>query len=69
MYRRRQGSEGKVVTQTRLPKGAKLTVFVHELDADPELDSEDEAAIAAGAAEIRAGRYVSATELRTFLRR
>jgi ribosomal protein L6P/L9E len=60
---------GKVVTRARLPEGAKLTVFVHEPDVDVELDGEDEAAIAAGAAEIRAGRYVSANELRSFLRR
>jgi len=63
--------KGKVVTRAKLPEGAKLTVFVHEPDAGLELklDSEDEAAIAAGAAEIRAGRYVSASELRSFLRR
>lgn len=61
--------KGKVVTRAKLPEGAKLTVFVHEPDADVELDSEDEAAIAAGAAQIRAGRYASANELRAFLRR
>jgi predicted transcriptional regulator len=61
--------KGKVITRAALPEGAKLTVFVHEPDTGVKLDGEDEAAIAAGAAEIRAGRYVSATELRSFLRR
>lgn len=63
--------KGKVVTRAKLPEGAKLTVFVHEPDVDVELklDDEDEAAIAEGAAEIRAGRYVFADELRAFLRR
>jgi hypothetical protein len=44
-------------------------VFVHESDTEIEIDGEDEAAIADGIAEIRAGQYVSANELRTFLRR
>jgi hypothetical protein len=61
--------KGKVVTRARLPEGAKLTVFVHEPDADVELDSEDEAGIIAAVAEIHAGEYVRATELRAFLRR
>lgn len=34
-----------------------------------ELDDEDERAIAESVAEIRAGRYASADELRRFLRR
>ena len=46
---------GKIVTRAKLPEGAKLTLFVHE-PIDVELDDEDEAAIAAGVAEIRAGR-------------
>jgi hypothetical protein len=47
--------KGRVVTRAKLPEGARLTVFVHEPDVDVELklDSEDEAEIAAGAAEIR----------------
>ena len=61
--------EGKVVTRAKLPEGAKLTLFVHEPAAAVELDDEDAAAIVAGAAEIRAGRYVPAAELRAFLRR
>lgn len=61
--------KGKVVTRARLPEGAKRTVFVHESDAATGLDAADEAAIAEGAAEVRAGRYVSVAELRTFLRR
>ena len=63
--------KGRVVTRAKLPEGARLTVFVHEpgVDVELKLDSEDEAEIAAGAAEIRAGRYVSANELRSFLRR
>lgn len=61
--------KGKVVTRAKLPEGAKLTVFVHEPAIDVELDVDDETAIAAGAAEIRAGRYVSANELRKFVRR
>jgi len=60
---------GKVVTRAKLPEGAKLTVFVHGPEAGIDLDSEDATAIAAGAAEIRAGRYSSASELRAFLRR
>jgi hypothetical protein len=59
---------GKVVTRARLPEGARLTLFVHE-PIDVELDDEDEAAIAEGLAEIRAGRFVSANELREYLRR
>ena len=60
---------GKVVTRAKLPEGAKLTVFVHEPDALIELDSTDEAAIARGTAEIRSGKFTTATDLRTFLRR
>ena len=60
--------KGKVVTRAKLPEGARLTVFVHE-PVDVELDAEDEAAIASGAEDIRAGRYTSANDLRTFLRR
>jgi hypothetical protein len=61
--------KGRVVTRAKLPEGARLTVFVHESDTEIEIDGEDEAAIADGIAEIRAGQYVSANELRTFLRR
>ena len=61
--------KGRVVTRAKLPEGAKLTLFVHEPSAAVELDEDDEAAIAAGAAEIRAGQSVSAAELRAFLRR
>jgi hypothetical protein len=61
--------KGKVVTRAKLPEGARLTLFVHERSAVTELGDEDEAAIAAGAAEIRAGRYASSAELRAFLRR
>ena len=61
--------KGRVVTRAKLPEGAKLTVFVHESDSATELDAEDEAAIAEGVAEVRAGSYVSVAELRTFLRR
>ena len=60
---------GKVVTKAKLPEGAKLTVFVHEPDAVIELDSADEAAIARGTEEIRAGKFTTATDLRAFLRR
>lgn len=60
--------KGKVVTRAKLPEGAKLTVFVHE-PVDIVLDNEDEAAVAGGIAEIRAGRYTSAKDLRSFLRR
>jgi hypothetical protein len=60
--------KGKVVTRAKLPEGARLTVFVHE-PSDVELDDNDEAAIASGVAEIRAGRYSSANDVRTFLRR
>jgi hypothetical protein len=59
---------GKVVTRARLPEGAKLTLFVHE-PVDVTFDDEDESAIAEGIAEVRAGRYASANELRRFLRR
>jgi len=59
---------GRVVTRAKLPEGARLTLFVHER-VDVELDDEDEHAIAAGVAEVRAGRYASASELRRFLRR
>lgn len=61
--------KGKVVTRARLPEGARLTVFVHEPDADVELDSEDEVGIIAAVAEVQAGEYVRANELRAFLRR
>jgi hypothetical protein len=61
--------KGRVVTRARLPEGARLTVFVHEPGVATELDGDDEAAIAAGAAEIRAGQYTSAAQLRAFLRR
>lgn len=61
--------KGRVVTRAKLPEGAKLTVFVHEPEARTELDAEDEAAIADGVAEVRAGSYASVTELRAFLRR
>ena len=60
--------KGRVVTRAKLPEGAKLTVIVHE-PVEIALDAEDEAAIASGAQEIRAGRYASANALRTFLRR
>jgi hypothetical protein len=60
--------KGRVVTRAKLPEGAKLTVFVHE-PFDTKLDAEDEAAIANGIAEIRAGRYTSGKKLRRFLRR
>jgi hypothetical protein len=60
--------KGKVVTRAKLPEGAKLTVFVHE-PVDVELDEEDEAAITSGVAEIRGGRYSSANDVRSFLRR
>jgi hypothetical protein len=60
--------KGKVVTRAKLPEGAKLTVFVHE-PVDAELDDDDEAAIASGVTEIRAGRYSSANDVRSFLRR
>ncbi len=60
--------KGKVVTRAKLPEGAKVTIFVHE-PLDVELDDEDGAAIASGVAEIRAGRYSSASDVRTFLRR
>ena len=58
----------KVVTRARLPEGARLTLFVHE-PLNVELDDEDEKAIAEGVAEVRAGRYASADDLRRFLRR
>jgi hypothetical protein len=61
--------KGKVVTKAKLPEGAKLTVFVHEVDDDVELDDDDEAAIGVAMAEIRDGKYVTGTELRAFLRR
>lgn len=60
---------GKVVTRAKLPEGAKLTVFVHEPDAVIELDSKDEAAIARGTEEIRAGNFATAADLRARLRR
>jgi hypothetical protein len=61
--------KGKVVTRAKLPEGARLTVFVHEADADVELDADDEAAIGVAMTEIRAGKYVTGAELRAFLRR
>ena len=59
---------GKIVTRAKLPEGAKVTLFVHE-PVEAELDDQDEAAIVDGLAEIRAGRYASARELRQFLHR
>jgi hypothetical protein len=59
---------GRVVTRARLPEGARLTLFVHE-PVDIELEDDDARAIAEGVAEVRAGRYASASELRRFLRR
>jgi len=59
---------GKVVTRARLPEGARLTLFVHE-PVEVELDDQDRQSIVDGAAEVRAGRYASAGELRRFLRR
>jgi hypothetical protein len=61
--------KGKVVTKAKLPEGAKLTVFVHEADEDVDLDLDDEAVIEAAMREIRAGRHMTGTELRAFLRR
>lgn len=63
--------KGQVVTRAKLPEGAKLTVFVHELtsEVDVELDAEDERVVARNAADIRAGKYLTATDLRSFLRR
>jgi hypothetical protein len=61
--------KGKVVTRGKLPEGARLTVFVHEPEAEVELDAEDEAAIAVAMKELRAGKYVSGAALRAFLRR
>jgi hypothetical protein len=60
---------GKVVTRAKLPEGAKLTVFVHEAEPAIALDAEDERAIARNAADIKAGKYVTATNLRAYLRR
>jgi hypothetical protein len=61
--------KGKVVTRAKLPEGARLTVFVHDADGDVELDTDDEAAIGVAMTEIRAGKYATGAELRTFLRR
>ena len=63
--------KGQVVTRAKLPEGAKLTVIVHEskTESDIELDAEDERIIARNVADIRAGKYVTATALRSFLRR
>lgn len=51
-------------------RGARSKVrkgeVVHEM---VEVDDEDEAAIASAIIEIRAGRYVTAKDLRAFLRR
>lgn len=61
--------DGKVVTRARLPEGAKVTILVHEAEADYELDAEEVAGISRGIEEGRAGRAAPAAKLLAYLRR
>jgi predicted transcriptional regulator len=60
---------GKVVTRAKLREGARLTVLVHDGDESIGFDTDDEAEISRGIAEINAGRFVGADRARSFLRR
>lgn len=67
-------AEGRVVrgaikTRARFPEGARLTLVQHDERPPVALDSEEEAGVLKGIAEIEEGRGIPASRLQRKLRR
>ena len=61
--------KGSVVTRAKLPEGARVTVVAHDERRPIRLTAAEEDEVAAGIAEVEAGRKVPAARLRDRLRR
>jgi hypothetical protein len=61
--------KGSVVTRAKLPEGARVTVVAHDERRPIRLTAGEEDDVAAGLAEIDAGRRVPAARVRERLRR
>ncbi len=60
---------GAIVTRTKFREGARLTLVAHDERKPITLSLDDEAAILAGIAEIKAGRGIPVARVRAKLRR
>ena len=61
--------KGKIVTRTKFPEGAELTVVMREKVPSIDLTRDEEEAMLRGIAAIRAGNGVPLDEFRALLRR
>lgn len=60
---------GSVVTRSKFPEGARVTLVEHDDRTPVGLDPDEEAAILKGIEEIEAGRGIPVMRLRSKLRR
>jgi hypothetical protein len=50
--------KGKIITRTKFPEGARLTILMDDTRPPVRVDAEDRDAILKGSAEIKAGRGI-----------
>lgn len=60
---------GAIVTRAKFPEGARLTLVAHDERTPITLSLDDQTAVIAGIAEIKAGRGIPVARVRARLRR